>query len=140
MNEHGSSEFQAGHGAPPSVPNIHEHAEHGHHAHHVGHGHGHHGPSVKTYMAVFGALLICTLVSFVANVAVRQGVMGAFASFAIIFLVACLKATLVAVWFMHLKFDWNKVYVMIVPALILGPMLIIVLLPDIVLAWKTTGP
>jgi hypothetical protein len=32
------------------------------------------------------------------------------------------------------------VFVMVVPALILGPMLIIVLLPDIVLAWRNIVP
>jgi hypothetical protein len=36
---------------------------------------------------------------------------------------------------MHLKFDWGKLYFMIVPAFILGAMLAFVLLPDIVLAW-----
>jgi caa(3)-type oxidase subunit IV len=100
----------------------------------------HHGPNVRAYFGVFGALVLCTLVSFVANVAERQGVMSVFASFVIIFAVACLKATLVAVVFMHLMFDWKKVYILIVPALILGPMFMIVLLPDIVLAWKTANP
>ena len=31
-------------------------------------------------------------------------------------------------------FDWGKVFIMIVPALVLGPMLMVVLLPDIVLS------
>jgi cytochrome c oxidase subunit IV len=97
----------------------------------------HHGPNIRAYMAVFGALIICTLVSFVANLAVRQGVMGAHLSFAIILAVAVFKATLVAMFFMHLKFDWPKVYILIVPALILGPLLVVVLLPDMVLAWTT---
>jgi caa(3)-type oxidase subunit IV len=110
----------------------HEHHGHEHHGHDA-----HHGPNVKAYMAVFGALVICTIVSFVANVAVRSDVLSSFSSFVIIFGVACLKATLVAMVFMHLKYDWKKVYVMIIPALILGPLLVIVLLPDIVLAWKT---
>jgi hypothetical protein len=35
---------------------------------------------------------------------------------------------------MHLLFDWKRVYIMIIPAMILGPMLMIVLLPDIVLS------
>ena len=36
---------------------------------------------------------------------------------------------------MHLKYDWGKLYFLIVPAFILGAMMMIVLLPDIVLAW-----
>lgn len=124
MNEHVSAD----------VP--HEHHGHEHHGHQH---HEHHGPNVRAYLAVFGALVICTLVSFVANIAQRQDVMSSFASFAIIFAVACLKATLVAMIFMHLKWDWKKVYMMIIPALILGPLLIIVLLPDIVIAWKTAA-
>jgi hypothetical protein len=36
---------------------------------------------------------------------------------------------------MHLILDWKRVYFLIVPALVLGPMLVIVLLPDIVLGW-----
>jgi len=118
-------------------PHGHEH--HHHHEHHEHHGHAHHGPNIRAYFAVFGALVICTLVSFVANVAVRQDVLSSFSSFAIIFAVACFKATLVAVFFMHLSADWKKVYMLIIPALILGPLLMIVLLPDIVLAWKTAG-
>lgn len=121
------------------TPTPPEHTPHEHgHEHHHHHGHDeHHGPNIKAYLTVFGALVICTLVSFVANIAARQEVMSAFTSFAIIFAVACLKATLVAMIFMHLKWDWKKVYMMIIPALILGPLLMLVLLPDIVLAWKT---
>lgn len=120
-----------------AVEGHHEHG-HDHHAHDH-HGHGHHAPNVAAYMAVFGALVICTLVSFVANVAVRNDVLSSFSSFVIIFGVACIKATLVGAFFMHLNFDWKKVYMMIIPALVLGPLLMIVLLPDIVLAWKTAG-
>jgi cytochrome c oxidase subunit IV len=113
-------------------------APHGH-EHHEPHANAHHAPNIAAYMAVFGALVICTLVSFVANVAVRNDVLSTLSSFAIIFGVACLKATLVAVFFMHLNFDWKKVYMLIIPALILGPLLMLVLLPDIVLAWKTAA-
>ncbi len=102
------------------------------------HGDTHPDVSVKTYMVIFGALAIFTLVSFVANYFAHPdvAVISAFTSFAIILSVAVCKAVLVGVYFMHLLFDWNKVFIMIVPALILGPLLMIVLLPDIVLAWK----
>jgi cytochrome c oxidase subunit 4 len=97
-----------------------------------------HGPPVKAYLVVFGALAIFTLVSFVANWAAHPetGLITPGVSFAIIFLVAIVKATLVAMFFMHLKFDWGRVYFMIIPVLILGVMMVMVLLPDIVIAWK----
>jgi hypothetical protein len=37
---------------------------------------------------------------------------------------------------MHLKWDWGRLYFMIIPAMILAPMLVFALLPDIVLYWK----
>src|SRR5262249_25841292 len=99
----------------------------------------HHGPSVRAYFYVFGALAVFTLVSFVANYAARtpeeHPLISKFASFAIILAVAVCKALLVAMFFMHLLLDWKRVYVLIVPALVLGPLLVIVLLPDIVMAW-----
>jgi caa(3)-type oxidase subunit IV len=49
--------------------------------------------------------------------------------------VAICKAVLVAMFFMHLKFDWARLYFMIIPVMILGTMMVVVLLPDIVLAW-----
>jgi caa(3)-type oxidase subunit IV len=95
----------------------------------------HDGPSLKTYQIIFGALLGFTLISFVANELVRHQVISTGMSFTIIMGVAVCKATLVGAYFMHLVLDWGKVMMMILPALILGPMLMIVLLPDIVLAW-----
>ena len=107
------------------------------HAPDAGHDdHGHEGPSIKTYLVIFGALSGFTLVSFVANSAAHAEVISRTTSFAIILSVAICKATLVGMYFMHLILDWNKVFIMIVPALILGPLLMIVLLPDVVLAWK----
>lgn len=96
----------------------------------------HHGPSTQSFLAVFGALVIFTALSFVANTAARSEAITVQTSFILILGIAVLKALLVAAWFMHLRWDWPRVYIMIVPALILGPLLVIVLLPDIVLAWK----
>jgi caa(3)-type oxidase subunit IV len=100
---------------------------------------GHGGSAmVKIYLIVFAALAIFTLVSFVANYAAadEQQWITKGQSFVLILGVAVIKAVLVAMFFMHLKFDWGRVYFMIVPVLILATMLMIVLLPDIVLAWK----
>jgi caa(3)-type oxidase subunit IV len=96
----------------------------------------HAGPNVRGYLVVFGALAIFTLVSYLANLAARQGYVTAFQSFAVILIVAVIKAVLVAMYFMHLKWDWGRVFFMIVPVLILGVMMMLVLMPDIVLGWS----
>jgi caa(3)-type oxidase subunit IV len=103
------------------------------------HVHVHEGPNVRAYLVIFGALAVFTLISFVANYAAHPevGWITPYASFAIILIVAVVKAVLVAMFFMHLKWDWSRVYFMIVPVLILGTMMMFVLLPDIVLGWKS---
>jgi cytochrome c oxidase subunit 4 len=103
-------------------------AETAHHEAHV-------GPSVRTYLIIGVALSVFTTVSFVVNSMVRGQTLTAETGFIIIMAVAICKAALVGAYFMHLKFDWGKLYFMIVPAFILGAMLAFVLLPDIVLAW-----
>jgi cytochrome c oxidase subunit 4 len=103
-------------------------------AHHdVGH-HGH-GPTFKAYMAVAVALSGFTVISFVCNWAVRYGYMSAVMAFVIILGVAIVKSILVGLYFMHLKWEWGKLYFMILPAFILGTMMMMVLMPDIVVAW-----
>jgi caa(3)-type oxidase subunit IV len=93
----------------------------------------HHGPNVNAYYVVFGALAGFTAISFGVNSYFGPGSMK---GMLIILGVAVIKAVLVAFIFMHLKWEWRKLYFMIVPALVLAPMLVIVLLPDIVLAWR----
>ena len=96
-----------------------------------------HGAAVfKAYMVVAVALSIFTACSFIFNWMARHDYITHFVSFVLILGVAIVKATLVAMIFMHLKWDWYKLYFMIVPAFIIGTMMIIVLLPDIVLAWN----
>ena len=92
----------------------------------------HHGPSFQTYMNVFYALCVLTAMSFVANWTLGQGQ----ASMWIILVVAVVKATLVGMIFMHLKFDWPKLYCIVIPVCIMAVMMMIVLLPDIVFGWK----
>jgi cytochrome c oxidase subunit IV len=97
----------------------------------------HHADSgIKVYLVVFIALSIFTILSFVFNDAVRSDTISAHTGFALILGVAVCKAFLVGCIFMHLKFDWGRVYFMIVPALILGVLMLIVLMPDIVLGWR----
>ena len=38
----------------------------------------------------------------------------------------------------RLLFDWKRFYFVIIPVMVLGTMLVVVLLPDIVLAWHHT--
>ena len=87
-------------------------------------------------MVVFAALAVFTVCSFVVNGFVRDEKISREAGFVVILGVAVVKAILVAMFFMHLKWDWGRVFFMIVAALILGTLLVIVLLPDIVLAWQ----
>lgn len=100
----------------------------------------HVGPHVSVYFAIFGALVIFTAVSFVVNAGVKNDYIKPHMGFALILGVAVCKAVLVAMFFMHLKFDWPRLYFMIVPVLILGTMMVIVLLPDIVLWWANNVP
>jgi caa(3)-type oxidase subunit IV len=99
------------------------------------HAHAHEGHIAdSTFMKVFGVLLVCTGISFAANQIL--GAKSPVANFIIIGAVACFKAFLVMYIFMHLKLDWRKVFVFLIPICILAPMVIIVLWPDIVLAWR----
>jgi cytochrome c oxidase subunit IV len=96
-----------------------------------------HGPvNIKPYIAVFVALSIFTAVSFIVNRFVHDDHISATTGFILILSVAVIKALLVVAIFMHLKWDWGRLYFMIIPAMILAPMLVFALLPDIVLYWK----
>ncbi len=89
------------------------------------------GPSFGTYIGIFVVLSICTLLSFVVNWLMGQN----HASMAVIMVIAVIKALCVAAIFMHLKFEWGKLYFIIIPVVILGVMMMLVLMPDIVIDW-----
>jgi caa(3)-type oxidase subunit IV len=97
---------------------------------------GHAGAHVKAYVVVFAALAVFTVVSFVSNLGAQAGTISHFTSFVIILGVAVVKALLVAMYFMHVKIDWGGLYFLIIPGLILATVLVLVLLPDMVLAWR----
>ena len=101
------------------------------------HSGGHAGPNVALYLTVGIALSVFTALSFLFNYLAHDDVhvISKNTSFVLILGVAVCKAVLVGMFFMHLKYDWFKLYFMIVPAFILGAMMMFVLLPDIVLAW-----
>jgi caa(3)-type oxidase subunit IV len=95
-----------------------------------------HVTSTKPYLVVFAALCIFTLISFVVNHQVTSGNLSSTTGFLLILGVAVIKALLVATYFMHLILDWNRLYFVIIPVCIMATMLVVVLLPDIVLAWR----
>jgi caa(3)-type oxidase subunit IV len=95
----------------------------------------HHGPNFGAYMVVAAALGVFTATSFIFNYLAREHVISHGTSFALILAVAVCKAALVGAVFMHLKWDWRLLYFMIVPAFILGTMMMIVFLPDGVFGW-----
>jgi caa(3)-type oxidase subunit IV len=102
---------------------------------HTGASPAHAGPSFQSYMLIFFALCVFTAISFVFNFMANHGWISHMTSAMIIMLVAVVKATCVAMIFMHLKLDWGRVYCIMVPVAILAVMMVIVLLPDIVLGW-----
>jgi cytochrome c oxidase subunit 4 len=82
------------------------------------------------YLAVFGILCVLTLISFMTVTDFWIKNMGTNSGPILVMIVGVAKATLVAMYFMHLKYDWFKLYFMIVPTLIMGTILVCALLPD----------
>ncbi len=70
-------------------------SHHEHHEHNV-----HHITPISTYLKVASALFILTILTVVAH----QMHLGSLAG-PVAFLIAAVKATLVALWFMHLKYE-----------------------------------
>jgi cytochrome c oxidase subunit IV len=95
-----------------------------------------HGPAnTRPYIVVFVALCLFTAVSFFVNYFVREGHIANGTGFVIILSVAVVKALCVVTIFMHVKWDWSRLYFLIIPALVLAPMLVFALLPDLVIYW-----
>jgi cytochrome c oxidase subunit 4 len=92
----------------------------------------HHGPNLSAYFVVFAALCVFTAASFAVNQMFHD---AATTAMFIILAVAVCKAALVGIYFMHLKWDWGRLYFIIVPVAIMAAMLLVVLLPDVVLGW-----
>jgi cytochrome c oxidase subunit IV len=95
----------------------------------------HAGPTFQTYLYIFIALCVCTALSFVFNELARHEVITHMASVGAIMCVAIVKAVLVAGIFMHLKFDFGKLYCIILPVCVVTVMMVIILSIDITLAW-----
>ena len=100
------------------------------------HAHAAHGPATtRPFLVIFAALCVFTLVSFLVNYSVREGHLASGTGFVIILGVAVVKALCVVAIFMHVKWDWGRLYFLIIPALVLAPMLVFALLPDLVIYW-----
>jgi caa(3)-type oxidase subunit IV len=90
---------------------------------------------LRSYLIVFALLCGFTAVSFVSNELERHGQITKYTSLGVILSMAVFKALCVAVIFMHLKQDWSKVFFIVIPVSVMSVMMIIVFLPDILIAW-----
>ena len=83
------------------------------------------------YLAIFGALVVLTIIT------VAIGIFLRFSSEAVnvllALLIAAVKASLVALFFMHLKFEGKLIYLIFIVPLALCVLLVVALLPDIVM-------
>jgi cytochrome c oxidase subunit 4 len=82
----------------------------------------------KIYLAVFGALIVLTAISVGATEGLQD---GGLLTILIVMGMATMKATLVALFFMHLKFEGRWKYVLVVPPVIMMILLMLALCPDI---------
>ena len=109
-----------------------EHDDHAHdaeHGHDADHGHG----SMKLYLGVFGALVVCTAISF--GVGSSPLMEGELAWIGQVFMIAisCVKSLLVMLVFMHLVWEANWKYVLTIPASLMSVFLMCMLMPDVML-------
>lgn len=97
---------------------------------HDSHGHGDHGshPHVN-YFWIFIALCVCTLLSIVFDLFKSPSLKWVIIS--LVMAVACAKAMFVLRYFMHLKFEGNWKFIVLLPTTILAIGLIFALAPDI---------
>jgi cytochrome c oxidase subunit IV len=86
------------------------------------------------YLRVFAGLAVLTAIEYY-YAAIFKDLFGILLLG--LLLLAGIKAGMVGWYFMHLKFEGNWVYIMIVPAGILAVMLTMALCPDMVLKYET---
>jgi cytochrome c oxidase subunit 4 len=103
-------------------------------AHGEPHAHADHGEGIAKYIYVFVSLCVLTVASFwtYSDWPVRwpfpdQPAVG----WAFMFAVACSKAMLVILFFMHVKYEASWKYVLTVPPGIMAVFLVLALVPDI---------
>ena len=87
-----------------------------------------HVESHAPYMRIFYALLVLTVLEYL----YAKAMAGGYASLILgLLALAFVKAALVGLYFMHVKFEGKWVYGVIVPASILATIMILALMPDI---------
>lgn len=129
MTEHADQSYERGANAAGHNAAGHGDAHDGAHASHGG---------VGIYLAVAVALVFLTACSywtytpfwpFGESIAIKRLWMMA---------VSCTKAMLVILFFMHLKWEANWKWVLTVPASMMSLLLVLALIPDVGLRYKTT--
>ena len=101
-----------------------------HDSHADSHEHEHEHAGFGTYMAVFGGLVVLTIIScWIGNSGIKDNSPGA--AWAGMMAVSCGKALLVILFFMHLKWEANWKYVLTIPAMMMSVFLVCMLIPDI---------
>ena len=94
----------------------------------------HHGPTVKMYFAIFFALAILTVVTVMAarfDFAPMMGVqMGGFVNNIVALGIAVTKASLVVLFFMHVKYESKLVGLAVVASVIWLAFLILITVSD----------
>jgi len=88
------------------------------------------------YYAIFTALVVLTILTVL--VAFHRFQSEA-VNLLLAMLVAATKATLVALFFMHLKFEGKLIYMIFIVPLILCVLLIVALIPDVLLPAQSTN-
>ena len=88
------------------------------------------------YYAIFTALVVLTILTVL--VAFHRFQSEA-VNLMLAMLVAATKATLVALFFMHLKFEGKLIYMIFIVPLILCVLLIVALIPDVLLPAQSTN-
>lgn len=94
----------------------------------------HHGPSVKMYFAIFGALCVLTVVTVLAakfdfsHIVGHE--MGGFVNNIVALGIACTKASLVILFFMHVKYESKLVGLAVVSSVIWLAFLLLITMSD----------
>ena len=98
--------------------------------HHERHGHAEATPHHSVpYFLIFGLLVVLTVVTVaVAFIEIRSEIAKVLLALAI----ASVKASAVAYFFMHLKFEGKLIYLILIVPLLLCVLLVVALIPDIV--------
>ena len=107
-------------------------ADHGHEAHaHAAHGeeHGHGGAGI--YVLITVALCVLTLGSFLTYFDFWRDKVDIVSSRMMMMAIAVSKASLVMLFFMHLKWEAAWKYVLTIPSMIMAVFLMVALIPDV---------